>query len=319
MGRLFDRYVVVDWSAASRPTIGRDSIWIATLDDTPDDASGAPSDAGVDLANPPTRSDAEALLRSIVAGSCRRRTLVAIDAPLGYPAGGSALFGGDDGVAGSEGDPPWRRAWRAIAARSRDDLVNANNRFEVAGELNRRGGFGAGPFWGMPPSHTVAGLEPTKPRPFTPSVAEFRHCEHWLLDRGLRPASPWQLSGAGSVGGQTLTLLPILDRLLDEAGRNAGREPIEVWPFTTGWRAPAVGPGTTVVAETWPTAFDVAYPAGRVRDAAQVHDVAMALRAADDGRLAAWFDRPDAIGAPDGGGIDVDVVSTEGWVLAPAS
>ena len=28
MARLFDSYVMVDWSAASKPTTGKDSIWI---------------------------------------------------------------------------------------------------------------------------------------------------------------------------------------------------------------------------------------------------------------------------------------------------
>ena len=31
MPRLFSAYVIVDWSAASKPTTGADSVWIGVL------------------------------------------------------------------------------------------------------------------------------------------------------------------------------------------------------------------------------------------------------------------------------------------------
>ena len=31
MARLFNAYVIVDWSAASKPTTGADSIWVGVL------------------------------------------------------------------------------------------------------------------------------------------------------------------------------------------------------------------------------------------------------------------------------------------------
>lgn len=112
--------------------------------------------------------------------------------------------------------------------------------------------------------------------------------------------------GVGSVGSQTLTLLPILERLVSGGG-------VDVWPFTTGLRAPQVSPGTAVVAETWPTAFDVSSPVHWIRDAAQVHDVASALRSADvGGSLPQWFEPGDVERSG-----RRDIESEEGWALIP--
>lgn len=288
MGELFDRYVAVDWSAAARPTTGPNSIWLAVLDDG---RRPVPQ-----LSNPSTRRLAEREL----AGVRSRRTLVVVDASLGYPAGTADWFG-------LGGDEPWRMMWQHLAAHLADDETNANNRFEVAAALNRRRR-PPGPFWGRPASVVVDGLDTRKPRSFP--VPEFRRVEERLRAGGLRPASGWQLLGAGSVGSQTLTLLPILHRLL-------GGGSVDVWPFTTGLEAPSTGVGTLLVAETWPTAFSldlVQHDLGRpaVRDAAQVAGVVRCLRDADsDGQLAAWF----APGLPDAERTMVE--AEEGWVLRP--
>lgn len=280
---LFDRYVVVDWSAASRPVTGPDSIWVAILD----------RDGPSELLNPSTRSGAATTLNELCGSP--HRTLLAVDASLGYPAGAAAWFG-------LEERPPWRAMWRRIADHLTDGEDNHNNRFEVADALNRRGG-PPGPFWGRPGSLDLAALAPTKPGAFP--IAEFRRCEEALRGRGFRPSSGWQLLGAGSVGSQTLTILPVLDALL-------ARGDVGVWPFTTGPSLRPPASGETIVAETWPTMFDVDVPVGTVRDAAQVVAVAAALRAADRrDELGRWF----AIHL-DGAQLAA-VLDEEGWILAP--
>jgi precorrin-8X/cobalt-precorrin-8 methylmutase len=285
VGELFDRYVVVDWSAAGVPKSGRDSVWIAVTDDQGHEP---------ELVNPATRDAAASVLRAVADPAVR--TLVAVDASLGCPRGSAARFGIDTA-------PPWLGWWREVGRLIVDREDNHNNRFEVAAALNRRVD-GPGPFWGRPRRHVLDGLAPTKPARFP--VPEFRIVESWLRDRGLRPASCWQLLGAGSVGGQTLTLLPILHRWFDGGG-------VEVWPFTTGLAAPQVPAGTVVLAETWPTGFDVDLAAHAVRDAAQVRAVALELRRADrSGVLAEWFAPRDA------GVVRDDVESEEGWVLVPS-
>jgi precorrin-8X/cobalt-precorrin-8 methylmutase len=204
-------------------------------------------------------------------------------------------------------DAPWRATWQRIAALLVDDEHNANNRFEVAAVLNRTIGGGHGPFWGCPAGRRYDGLAPTKPSTFP--LAEFRATERALRAAGRRPMSVWQLAGAGSVGGQSLTAIPVLERLLTEHGA------VAVWPFTTGWTVPSLAAGGVVVAEVWPTAFDPPTPAGEPRDAAQVRHVAERLRDADrDGSLARWCAPP--VGGLDG--IDAAAVTgEEGWVLGP--
>lgn len=291
MGQLFDRFVVADWSAAGRPVTGADSVWIAVLDD--DGSSDAPV-----LVNPSTRRRAERMLGDLHDPGLR--TLVTVDASLGYPVGTAEWFGLD-------GPSPWSAMWTHVAGHLVDDDTNANDRFALAAALNRRRG-GGGPFWGCPLGTTIDGLAARKPATFP--LPEFRCVEQRLRAVGRRPASGWQLLGAGSVGSQTLTLLPILHRLV-ASPTNVGST-VEVWPFTTGLTAPSVGPGSTVVAETWPTAFDLDLSSHQVRDAAQVDGVARRLREADvTGELAGWF-TPDVSPAERGA-----AEREEGWVLLP--
>jgi hypothetical protein len=138
------------------------------------------------------------------------------------------------------------------------------------------------------------------------ALAEFRATERALRAAGRRPMSVWQLAGTGSVGGQTLTAIPILERLLDE------HDAVEVWPLTTGLAMPALDAGGVVLAEVWPTAFDPPVPGGAPRDAAQVHHVVERLCEADlDGTLAQWC-------APPVAEVDIAAVTAEeGWVLGP--
>jgi precorrin-8X/cobalt-precorrin-8 methylmutase len=285
-GRLFDRYVVVDWSANGRPVRGRDSIWVAV----------AGRSGPIEVSNPSTRRRAESILGELLddAADRRERTLVGVDASLGFPAGTADCFA----VPGAE---PWRAMWTHLERRLVDDDHNRNDRFAVAAELNRRRG--ASVFWGCPAGRIVEGLGPRKPAVFP--VEEFRAVEAVLRAEGLRPASVWQLLGVGSVGSQTLTVLPVLERLLRRGG-------IEVWPFASGAVPPVTEAGSTVVVEVWPTVFTIESSAHAVRDAAQVVSVAAQLRRADDrDELGGWFE-------PVVPGASGDAVrSEEGWILRP--
>lgn len=281
---LFDRYVVVDWSASATPKTGADSVWIADLD--------ARSD-GCRLSNPATRREAEAELDDVLTDAHRRgqRLVVGVDVALGYPTGTAARFG----IGGRE---PWRSMWSWLEDRLDDDVHNANDRFTVAADLNARSE-GEGPFWGCPPAAEVESLRRTKPLEFP--LPEFRATDRRLHELGSRPFSVWQLLGVGSVGSQTLTALPVLRRL-------AERHRTEVWPFTTGLSAPVVEPGTAVIVEIWPSGFDLEIPVHWVKDAGQVDGVARQLR--DEDRrsgFAGWW-TPDV---PD----PTCVVSEEGWIF----
>lgn len=279
---LFDRHIVVDWSARNAPTTGADSIWIAHRDER----------GTTTFSNPPTRHAAVRELEDLLTAGSGRRTLLAVDASLGYPSGSAAWFG-------LEGSPPWRAMWQTLERELVDDDRNRSNRFEVAADLNRRGGDRPAPFWGRHAANEIVGLTVTKPASFP--VDEYRTCDALLRSAGAHPASPWQLLGVGSVGSQSLTLIPVLERLRRRHGA-------EVWPLSTGLSVPEVGPGSVVIAEIWPTAFDVDLPIHWVRDAAQVYGVARRLADADrEGALGSWFTPVVDDASP--------IEREEGWIL----
>jgi len=74
---MFDRFVVVDWSANSTPKLGRDSIWVGHLDVT----------GNTSVTNLPTRREAEAFLGHLFESEPTLTTLIGVDFSLGYPAG----------------------------------------------------------------------------------------------------------------------------------------------------------------------------------------------------------------------------------------
>lgn len=286
---MFDRIVVVDWSANSTPKLGADSIWIAD-----DDART------VSCHNLATRSAAFDHLAAIVDSGGNRRTLIGVDFSLGYPAGTADALG----LSGT----PWEATWALLASTIADDARNRNNRFQVAAALNERMGAPPGPFWGRPHSAPPDGrLTATRPPRSSDSTdpPTWRIVEDRLRRDGWRPSSAWQLLGAGSVGSQMLLGIPVVERL-----RRSAPDRVEIWPFTAGLGVPQDRPGLTVVAEVWPTVtpFDqVDHP---VRDARQVLATAGHLRTCvEDRRLPALF-------APAVAPADRDrIVQEEGWVL----
>jgi precorrin-8X/cobalt-precorrin-8 methylmutase len=267
MPALFDHYLIVDWSAANQAKTGRDSIWICAL---------GPNGERCD--NPPTRHAAKALLGDRLAAILARgeRALVGFDFPFGYPSG----FARRLGLSG----PPWRATWDEIVRRMQDDETNANNRFEVAAGFNERASGGLFPFWGCPARRASRFLGSKHHRQAEPDGLRERR----LIDERMVGAQPcWKLLGAGSVGGQVLTGIPVVHALRDD-GRL--RDDARIWPFETGLRAP--GEGRLVFAELWPSWWkaDIRPHYGPPHDRAQVRSVAQIVAAQDRaGKLAPWF------------------------------
>jgi hypothetical protein len=283
---MFDRFVVVDWSAQSTPKLGRDSIWIGVRD----------SAGEVSVTNLSTRSSAEAFLVDLFESEPTSSTLVGVDFSLGYPAGTAAALG----LTGTA----WSAMWALLAGRLQDDDRNANNRFAVAAVLNQELTGAAAPFWGCPPSAACGYLTATRPLDAGP-LAPFRATEELLRAGGRRPFSSWQLLGAGAVGSQSLLGIGRLHSLRTRLG-----ERMEVWPFTTGFRTPTLGDGSIVVAEVWPSMLAVDDAGHTVRDAAQVYAAVRWLAATDEsGGLGALFSPalPPTVAAA--------AVAEEGWVL----
>jgi precorrin-8X/cobalt-precorrin-8 methylmutase len=287
MPTRFDHYVIVDWSAASQPKEGRDSIWICHRG--PD---------GERCENLATRHLSKVRLAEILAGvaASGERAILGFDFPFGYPMGLARRLG----LSGT----PWRALWDEIAGLLHDHEDNSNDRFTVAAELNRRVSNGRFPFWGCPIGFTHEFLGPKHHgRHEVDGLAEKRLIDRWMI--GAQPC--WKLAYTGSVGSQALTGIPVVRGLRDDQ-RWAARA--RVWPFETGLSLPE--DAQIVFAEVWPSWWKVRPEHGPPNDKAQVRTVAEIFAARDHaGELAGWFD-----GDPNLGEDQRRIIETEeAWTL----
>jgi len=273
-----ERVIVVDWSAAGRPRTGKGSIWIAQ-------AAGQ----SLETENPATRHAAEARLAERIAAALAagEQLLVGVDFGFGYPAGFARRVTG-------QADAPALWDWLATALHDGPD--NANDHRALAARLNAMWP-GDGPFWGNPGSLDHPGLPRTRPE-LPAGLADFRATEIVARAGAGRAKSPWQLAGAGAVGAQMLTGLPMLSRLRRRFGAA-----LAVWPFDAA-DAPVV------MAEVYPAMLRAEVAAaqgeGEQRDAVEVRLMALALAGLSArGGLAPLF-APDA---------PREVLAEEGWIL----
>ena len=255
----FDTIAIVDWSAASRARMGKDSIWLGTQ-------------AG-ECMNLATRMAAEAALGELIARHLAggKRVLIGADFAFGYPAGfAAALTGRAEALA----------VWDWLSRHIVDGPDNRNNRFQVAEWMNRAFP-GLGPFWFRPAALDLPEL-PLKGRArHGHGMAEFRAADA----AAMGAQSVFKLGGAGAVGSQVLMGLPVLWRL-----RARFAPHVAVWPFEDVRHAPVV------LAEVFPSllAAEVAQVEGAVKDAVQVRLLAQALWRLQGARLLApLFDAPD--------------------------
>lgn len=273
---MFDRVIVVDWSAANLPTSltnRANAVWIGCHD----------AEGGAEWHHR-TRASAEAQLVTLIetARVAGQRVLIGFDFAMGYPAGFAARLTGE-----ASAPAVWR--WLAGAI---TDIDNRNNRFEVATRINAAFPEGPGPFWSHPTGQSWPGL------PFrrsgidyaTLGLSETRAAEAAVP----RAKSPWMLFNPGSVGSQSLLGLPMIHRL-------SQMPDVAVWPF-------AAPDAPVVLAEVYPSllAGPVAILAnsdGITADQAQVRLLSRALyRLAREGELAPLFDAPPE-------------AAEEGWIL----
>jgi hypothetical protein len=299
VARLFDAYIIVDWTAAEGKKLGDQSVWIGV----------AKRDVRFRLYsethNAATRAEGEALLKALLADHSKRgdRVLVGFDFNLGYPVGTAKRLK----LAGA----PWSAMWKFLAANVVDKADNTNNRYQVAAKMNRLMTDEAWPFWGAPAKQAQRWLTTTKPPVGSGAdIPEFRATEIAARKGRLQPKSVWQMHGAGAVGGQTMTGIPMVRRLLEGLGPSGA-----VWPFGTGWRrldAADVEPLSVLVVEVWPTLFDGKPNAGEFKDQAQVRSTAEALAKMDEGGdLSKAFAPPKAVDEALVGQVEQE----EGWIL----
>ncbi len=301
MARLFDAYVMVDWSAAAKPATGPNSIWIGVLS----------KDARLKLQfkaeNIDTRLKARAVLLDTIGKLVKRgdKVLLGFDFSLGYPAGTAVALG-----LGKTAQAPWAAMHAHLAAKVKDKADNANARYAIAAGLNYAISKGPFPFWGAPARDVVSTLAATKPDYPEGGIAEYRLAEIYLREKKLgQPKSVWQLAYTGSVGSQSLTGIPHV-HALRAAWPNA-----RIWPFETGAEAltPEALEGIEVViAEIYPSLIKPAALAGEVPDEAQVRQIARHYADLDEkGRLGAAFSTGKLTGEAE----IMKITSEEGWIL----
>ncbi len=285
----FDTFVMVDWSGGNDrgPTPKPDAIWSCVAGEAP-----------VYHRN---RQVAESWLAELIAREtgAGRRLCIGFDFPFGYPAGFAAAVTGSD-------DP--LNLWDWLEARIGDD-PKSNNRFDLAGEINRKLGVN-GPFWGNGLKRDVPGLPRTRAGYENP-FAERREVEA----RTPGVFTCWHLAGAGAVGSQVLMGLPVLARL---RRRFAGQ--VAVWPFEPLTRPVAfveIWPSllAPVVSDVLARQVEAGEPV--VKDAVQVRVTAEALAALAPGELSLLLD----VSAPEEGWIlgsgQSDVLLRAAGVMAP--
>ena len=247
----FDTVVIVDWSGGNDrgPTPKKDAIWVAVN-------RGGMADAPVYLRN---RQVAEDWLKALFEAerAAGRRVLAGFDFPFGYPAGfARALTGSDDPI----------DLWHWFEERI-EDAPKANNRYVLAGQINKALGQGRGPFWFHPTGAGIDGL-PQNKKDYANPFPDRRQCE--MQAKGAFTC--WQMGGAGAVGGQVFTGLPVLARLRRQFGA-------AVWPFEP------LNADIALV-EVWPSLTVGAAPQGMVKDAWQVAEVARQIAGLPEDTLA---------------------------------
>jgi molybdopterin molybdotransferase len=243
----FDTILVIDWSSGNdrgaKPT--KDAIWAGVNRD-------GVAEAPVYLRN---RQVAEEWLVSFFTAeqTAGRQVFAGFDFPFGYPTGfANALTGSTDPLA----------LWEWLETRV-EDTPQANNRFDLAGAINLQLNNGMGPFWFNGLQRDIEGLDRSQ-RDYANPFPDRRQCE--ANTKGTFTC--WQLGGAGAVGGQVLTGLPVLARLKRKFD-------VAVWPFQALESAIAF-------VEVWPSLTVDSVPNGWIKDAWQVTEVARQISELSD-------------------------------------
>jgi hypothetical protein len=293
--RLFNAYVVVRWSAASKASAGADSVRIGAVKRDVRFRNAYEAHAA------PTRADGEKRLLALLEDLRKRgeKVLLCFDFPLGFPRGLAAGLN----LSGE----PWQAVWNQLDRMVKDKVDNTNNRFGVGAEINRRLTGGPFPFWGVPPRDALTTIQPKRTREHGPDdLPELR-----LTEGRIKGApSVWKLYYNGSIGGQAILGIPMARRLKQKYG-----EAMRVWPFETGWKAlaPSDLEGVeAVAAEVFTGLVDGKPLPGESKDQTELRITAEHLARLDEAsKLGALFGPPNGLSEPEA----VLAQQEEGWIL----
>jgi hypothetical protein len=299
MPRLFDAYIMVDWSAAAKPVTGANSIWIGVL------ARDARLKLQFQAVNIETRLKARAFLQDMATKLTGRgdRILMGFDFSLGYPAGTAKALG-------LKTEPAWSAMHAFLSQKLKDKADNANPRYAIAAGMNYTISKKAFPFWGAPARDQVSTLAGTRPEFKGETLREFRHTELHLRDSKIAsPKSSWQLAYTGSVGSQSLTGIPHVHALREALPATL------IWPFefeTGAFDGDTLETVKIVMTEIYPSQLKFEAQSGETTDEAQVRAAVHHYASLDEkGQLGARFALPSTLSPQQ---IE-EIQSEEGWIL----
>ena len=222
----FDRLVVVDWSARSKPSPkapAKDAIYICYS-------------KNFEMQNTvyfQTRRAALNFIEKLIEKSLvlKERIFIGFDFAFGYPAGFSKRV--------TSSSNPFS-IWKFLNQAVTDSKDNSNNRFEVAQGLNSKFD-GIGPFWGCPQNLYLDGLPHKGTDRSSHGLSEFRLCEKYARSAH----SVWKLFTTGAVGSQSLMGIPCLQKLREKFNKK-----LCVWPFDQEFNSAQI-----VLGEVYPSLF----------------------------------------------------------------
>lgn len=219
---LFDAYLFVDWSAANGAQPQHpisNAVWTGEL---------VPDLNYRQETYHRTRNEGVTYVTNVllVYVQEKRRVLVGLDFPYGYPSGFARA------LCLHPGAQAWLKIWAELANRVEDTVNNINNRFIAAGDLNAiAGNEQAGPFWGCPTQYQTDNLSSHSPGfPFHAANGVVLQRLRLVEKRLPRTQEAWGLYGPGRVGGQALVGIPYLYKLRRHTDLSLYSR---VWPFET--------------------------------------------------------------------------------------
>lgn len=270
MTRIFDNYIIIDWSASSKPNSGSDSIWIGIL------KRDVRLQLRFEFFNPSTRFEAFNILIEQLNAFNKRgdKTLLGFDFAFGYPNGTSKALG-FNGVA-------WSSIHNFLEKEIIDKQDNDNNRFQIASKMNRLISNSAAPFWGCPPKFVNSYLQPKK-QALNLDLNELRICD---ID-AKTASSVFKTYTPGSVGSQSLIGIPFLKKLCNKV------ENIKIWPFEIKFQPIKKEDDdnfSIIACEIYPSMLKTKPENGEAKDLAQVRALAYHFANLDnEGKLRAEF------------------------------
>lgn len=292
MTRIFDNYIIVDWSASSKPNSGSDSIWIGIL------KRDARRQMKFEHFNPSTRLEAFNILVEQLNVFNKRgdKSLLGFDFAIGYPNKTAEKL--------KLGGAPWSAMIDFLAKEMIDKPDNDNNRFQVASKMNRLMSNSAAPFWACPPKFVNSYLGAKKPDIKLP-IDEMRLCDI----KAKTASSVFKLYSPGSVGSQSLTGIPYVKKL------RQAFEKLKIWPFETGLKSierDDLDNFDIILCEIYPSMLKTKPEHGETKDLAQVRALSQYFAELDEaGKL-----RHEFAGAKDINESQKSIIENEeGYIL----